>query len=166
MWLGLLSNAEINIASWNIKVNNQDIIENSDITSAIELIVPETDYNLEDYIVPGAIGYFDIVVDGSSISVPFKYTVTSILGNNNEISDLKIIGYSIDNNNDSITYLTDLNPNVEINVQPNTNSTVRVFVQWNDDTNTENLNDTEDTFLAQDEAIGSIIVTVKFEQRH
>lgn len=139
-------------------------MESSDISSTIELTVPETNYNIEDYIVPGAIGYFDIIIDGSSISVPFKYTVTNSLANNNEISDLKIIGYSIDNNN-SITYLTEFNPNVELNVQANSNSSVRVYVQWNDNTTTQNLNDTADTLLAQETATGSIVVNVKFEQR-
>ena len=139
-------------------------MESSDISSTIELTVPETNYNIEDYIVPGAIGYFDIIIDGSSISVPFKYTVTNSLANNNEISDLKIIGYSIDNNN-SITYLTEINPNVELNVQANSNSSVRVYVQWNDDNTTQNSNDTADTLLAQETATGSIVVNVKFEQR-
>ena len=160
-----MSNTEVNVASWNIIINNQDIIENSDITSIVELTVPETSYNIEGYIVPGAIGYFDIAVDGSGVSVPFKYTVTSTLGTDNEISDLKIIGYSIGNNNNTITYLTQLNPNVELNVQPNTNSTVRIYVQWDDDSSTQSLNDTSDTSLAEDEATGSIIVNVRFEQR-
>lgn len=115
--------------------------------------------------VPGAIGYFDINVDGSSISVPFKYTVTSSISNDNEISDLKIIGYSIDNNN-SITYLTEINPNVELNVQANSTSHVRVYIQWNDEPTTQSLNDTEDTLLAQDVATGSVVVNVKFEQRN
>lgn len=160
-----MSNTEVNVASWNIKVNNQDIINSSDITSTIELTIPETNYNISNYIVPGAIGYFDIAVDGSGVSVPFKYTVTSTLGTDNEISDLKIIGYSIGNNNNTITYLTQLNPNVELNVQPNTNSTVRIYVQWDDDSSTQSLNDIEDTSLAEDEATGSIIVNVRFEQR-
>ena len=141
-------------------------MENSDITSTIELTIPETNYNIENYLVPGAIGYFDIIVDGSDISVPFKYTITSLLGTNNEISDLKIVGYSLDNNNDNISYLTEINPNVEISVQPNQNSTIRVYVQWNDDENLQNLNDEEDTLLAQDNAIGSVVVSLKFEQRN
>ena len=141
-------------------------MENSDITSTIELTIPETNYNIENYLVPGAIGYFDIIVDGSDISVPFKYTITSLLGTNNEISDLKIVGYSLDNNNDNISYLTEINPNVEISVQPNQSSTIRVYVQWNDDENSQNLNDEEDTLLAQDNATGSVVVNLRFEQRN
>ena len=141
-------------------------MENSDITSTIELTIPETNYNIENYLVPGVIGYFDVIVDGSDISVPFKYTITSLLGTNNEISDLKIVGYSLDNNNDNISYLTEINPNVEISVQPNQNSTIRVYVQWNDDENSQNSNDEEDTLLAQDNAIGSVVVNLKFEQRN
>ena len=141
-------------------------MENSDITSTIELTIQETNYNIENYLVPGAIGYFDIIVDGSDISVPFKYTITSLLGTNNEISDLKIVGYSLDNNNDNISYLTEINPNVEISVQPNQNSTIRVYVQWNDDENSQNSNDEEDTLLAQDNATGSVVVNLRFEQRN
>lgn len=162
---GITSNSDINISAWNIKVNNQDIINSSDITSTIELTVPETNYYKEGYLVPGAIGYFDIDVDGSNVNLPYKYTVTSVLSEDNEIADLKIIGYSVDNGN-TINYLTELNPNVELNVQANTDSIARVYVQWNDDTSTQTLNDVADTTLAREEAIGSIDVTIRFEQRN
>ena len=162
---GIISNSDINISAWNIKVNNQDIINSSDITSTIELTVPETNYCKEGYLVPGAIGYFDIDVDGSNVNLPYKYTVTSVLSEDNEIADLKIIGYSVDNGN-TINYLKELNTNVELNVQANTDSIARVYVQWNDDTSTQTLNDVADTTLAREEAIGSIDVTIRFEQRN
>lgn len=140
-------------------------MENSDITSTIDLVIPETDYYIEDYIVPGAIGYFDINVDSTDVSVRFKYTITCSPSETNNISDLKPIGYSLNGNNDSIIYLTETNSTIEnYLLSYETTSSIRVYVKWIDDS-TEILNDTADTDLSQDQAIGKLDVNVKFEQR-
>ncbi len=140
-------------------------MENSDITSIIDLVIPETDYYIEDTIVPGAIGYFDINVDATDVSVRFKYTITCSSSETNKISDLEVIGYSLNGNNDSIIYLTDTYSTIEnYLLSYETTSSIRVYVKWVDDS-TEKLNDTADTNLSQDQSIGKLDVNVKFEQR-
>lgn len=140
-------------------------MNNSDITSTIDLVIPETDYYIEDYIVPGAVGYFDINVDATNVSVRFKYTITCSSAESNSISDLKTIGYSLNGDNDTIIELTNTNSTIEnYLLSYETTSSIRVYVKWVDDS-TETLNDTEDTTLAQDNSIGKINVNVKFEQR-
>ncbi len=139
-------------------------MNNSDITSTIELVVPESDYYKENYIVPGAIGYFDVNVDSTNVSVRFKYTITCSSPNSNQISDLKPIGYSLNGNNDTIIELTNTNYTIEnYLLSYETTSSIRVYVKWIDDL-TESLNDLEDTTLAQDNSIGKVDVNVKFEQ--
>lgn len=52
------SNASIGISAWKIKLNNQDVIQNSDFSNNLELIFPGDDYYKEDTIVPGALRIF------------------------------------------------------------------------------------------------------------
>lgn len=52
------SNANISISAWRIKLNTQDIMQNSDFTQNMNLIFPGNDYYLEDTIVPGALRLF------------------------------------------------------------------------------------------------------------
>ena len=47
--------ANINISAWKIKLNTQDIMQNSDFTQNVNLIFPGDDYYIEDNIVPGAL---------------------------------------------------------------------------------------------------------------
>lgn len=49
------SNASIGILAWKVKLNTQDVIENSDFSENLELIFPGDDYYTEDTIVPGAL---------------------------------------------------------------------------------------------------------------
>ncbi len=49
------SNASIGISAWKVKLNTQDVIENSDFSENLELIFPGDDYYTEDTIVPGAL---------------------------------------------------------------------------------------------------------------
>ena len=52
------SNANISISAWRIKLNTQDIMQNSDFTQNMNLIFPGNDYYLEDTIVPDALRLF------------------------------------------------------------------------------------------------------------
>jgi len=52
------SNTGIGIEGWKILINNQDIMQNSDFSSNIELMFPGDDYYSEGAIVPGAMRIF------------------------------------------------------------------------------------------------------------
>ncbi len=52
------SNTGIGIVGWKILLNDQDITQNSDFTSNLELVFPGDDYSDEDVIVPGAMRIF------------------------------------------------------------------------------------------------------------
>lgn len=110
-------------------------------------------------------GYFDLIVDTSEVDLAVKYTVTATLLNTNEIADCKIIGYSFPGQIDTITYLNDSNTEVQGSVAAEyDSSTIRIYVSWDDNEETENLNDTQDTSIALNSGKAVIQANVSFEQ--
>ncbi len=110
-------------------------------------------------------GYFDLIVDTSEVDLAVKYTVTATLLNTNEIADCKIIGYSFPGQIDTITYLNDSNTEVQGSVAAEyDSSTIRIYVSWDDNEETESLNDTQDTSIALNSGKAVIQANVSFEQ--
>ena len=135
------------------------------MSSNLTLTFPEETYHIADVIVPNAIGYFDLNLDISNVTLPFEYTITATPAVDNEIADIKIIGYSLNGNNSTITYLENGETEITGSLADTVNSySVRVYMQWNDDVTTETLNDDADTSLALNEALAKITANVKFEQ--
>lgn len=156
----LNANTNISISYWNILVNEQDIIENSDISGSMTCVFPGSAYSKSDVIVPGATGYFDLNIDSSKVSVPFKLTVTSAINETSTLTtDLKVSGYSIDGGD--IIELTDDALNFSCNVAQDTDSTlVRVYTTWVDD----GQDSKEDTELGITGGTAILDVTLDFEQ--
>lgn len=158
------ASADVGIAIWNVVINNQDILTSSNFSTNLSLEVPGTDYYIEDYIVPGAIGYFDIEIDTDEVTIPFKYTVTAEPDILNDIDDIEVIGYSLNGNNQNITYLSNENTEIANTVYPTSeNSSIRIYIKWNDDSS-ETLDDDEDTEIALDEGKAAVRVNVLVEQ--
>ena len=112
-------------------------------------------------------GYFDLTVDSTNVNVNFKYTVTTTFASGNSISDMQIIGYSLNGNNNSITYLDNSHPTATNQVSYSANtSSMRVYVQWVDGTSNETLNNYQDTLVAINHGQTAITATVTFEQLH
>lgn len=154
----------VDVSAWTVVVNETNIIENNNFSSNLTLQFPETDYQLGDVIVPGAIGYFDLTIDTSQVSIPYKYTVSVAPDVSNEIADIKVIGFSTNGNNEQITYLDEQNNQIFNTVSPSSvSSAIRVYVKWFDD-NTETLNDYADTNIALDGGSAIIQATLTFEQ--
>lgn len=154
------ANANIAISYWNILVNNQDISENPDISAVMTAVLPGSEYAKPDVLVPGSLGYFDIHIDSSQVSVPFTVTVTTSI---NEASSLKtdflVVGYSLDNGNtiqdliDTNTFSLDIGENVDT-------TTIRVYTAWDDD----GLDSTEDTLLGIQGGTAILDVNLHFDQ--
>lgn len=159
------SNANFAIDGWKILLNNQDIIQNSDFSQTLELTFPENEYYDQNYIVPGALGYFDLVIDSSNISLAFKYTITVSNPEQSDIVDVKVAGYSYPGVQDNITYLTSSQTSIIGSSASSVNSsTIRVYVTWNDDVSTESLNDIQDTLVAINNGKAIIEANIVFEQ--
>ena len=156
----LNANTNISISYWNILVNEQDIVENSDISGSMSCVFPGSTYAKSDVIVPGATGYFDLNIDSSKVSVPFKLTVTSAINETSTLTtDLKVSGYSI--NGGDLVELTDDVLNFSCDIAQDTNSTlVRVYTTWVDD----GQDSIEDTELGITGGTAILDVTLDFEQ--
>lgn len=159
------SNANIGISAWKIKLNTQDVLQNNDFSQNLDLNFPGNEYYSEDTIVPGALGYFDLAIDTSEVNLAVRFKITATNATNSDISDLKIIGYSYPGQQNNITYLENGANEVQSSAASSVNSsTIRVYVSWNDDSNTENLNDVQDTQIALNNGKAIVSVNVLFEQ--
>ena len=160
----LNADANIGISTWTILVNNQDISQNSDFSQTLSLKVDEDDYYIEDALVPGATGYFEIEVDSSEVSLPYRYTITADVNQDSDIKDLELVGYSV--NNSSMISLQNVNPKrVQATANASVNTlTIKVYVMWNDDDSETEMNDVADTEVAVEEGSALLDVNVLFEQ--
>ena len=154
----------VEISSWKMLVNNQDIMNNSNFSQTLSLTVEENAYHIANYIVPGGEGYFDLALDSSEVSLNFSYTITISNVSTSNISDIKLKGYSLDGGT-NITNLTGSTTQITNSVTNNVNSSsIRVYVEWNDDSTTENMNDVQDTTVANTNGKAVIQANISFEQ--
>lgn len=139
--------ASITIARWNILVNTQDVVQNSNFSDKIVPIFEGNENISENVIAPTAEGYFDILVDGSQTDVSFDYTLSADLSEHNDVNDLIITKYIIDNveysYNDSITGHI-------ANNSDNKTVAIRFYVKWNDESSTQSMNNEDDTAVTID----------------
>lgn len=157
----LNADAKISISYWNILVNTQDIIENSDLSGKMTAVIPRTDYSKENFIVPGATGYFDLNVDSSNVTVPFTVTVTTGINESSSLTtDFVVSGYSLDNGLTITDLATDQN-SFSCDIAADVESTViRVYTTWLDD----GLDSAEDTALGISGGTAILDVNLEFEQ--
>ena len=156
------ANSNFTIASWNFKVNNQDINANSNFSNVI-VPVFENNPNIKDNVIaPTSEGYFDINIDHSNVDVSFTEKINLNLSEANTVSDLKITGYAINDgsiiefNGNEISTDCLLSDDVKINKY-------RFYVTWidNDGQTMQNKDDTE----ATENGNASISVSLSFIQK-
>ena len=156
------ANSNFTIASWNFKVNNQDINANSNFSNVI-VPVFENNPNIKDNVLaPTAEGYFDINIDHSNVDVSFTEKINLNFSGTNTVSDLKITGYTLNNsslkefNGDEISTDCLLSDENKINKY-------RVYVTWIDD-ETESMKNSDDTEATKN-GTASIKVDLSFIQK-
>lgn len=149
----------IAISYWNILVNSQDIIDNSDISGTMTAVFPENDYKKADVIVPGSTGYFDLNIDSSAVNVPFTVTVSTAINETSTLKDKLIItGYSI--NGQDIVELQDETSFTSTIGKDATSTIIRVYATWADD----GAESKEDTALGISGGTAILDVNLKFDQ--
>lgn len=166
---GTTGNADVRIARWKIRVNNQDVINNYNISSLIQPVFPGNTNIASGVIAPTAEGYFDIVIDGTNTDVSFNYEITTSENEDSAVSDLVLSGYSIDggqrqtiNSQNGQLSLTD---SISYD-QADKEISVRVYFMWNDDENDgATMDNTDDTNATKnDDNLAKINVNVRFVQ--
>lgn len=153
----------VNIARWNIKVNDLSITENTDISGTITPVFPGNENIASDIIAPTAEGYFDLVFDFDDVDVSFNYTIESTVDDSSPVKDFVIVGYSIDNG--MRVDLTDTNIiSEDILLDSNvTTRNIRIYVKWIDDGNAT-MNNQDDTIATTSNTPAIFKVNITFKQ--
>ena len=138
------TDASFTIARWNILVNDQDVKENSNFTNLIVPVFEGTENIKEDVIAPTSKGYFDIIIDGTGTDVSYTYTLNIDYADGNDVDDLVITKYTIGEINYVYTIGNDITDDVLVNATDKVTS-IRFFVEWNDNENTQSMDNAEDT---------------------
>ena len=164
------SNADINIARWQVLVNNEDVTSAATLNNIITPVFPGNNNIAEGVIAPSAEGYFDIVIDATNTDVSLRYEVTTSANEESIVQDLVLSGYSIDNG-ERQEIVEDENGNFKIQGDIRYNSqdkdvTLRVYIKWNDDTETgATMSNADDTSTTQEEeSVAKVNVNLKFIQ--
>lgn len=93
----LTATSTVELGSWYILVNNQNIMDNSDFSSRITPIFNEnSDYISEGVIAPSSTGYVTITLDYSKVTVPFMYDISFTSEASIDLEDFNLTSYSID----------------------------------------------------------------------
>lgn len=158
-------NASISIASWNILVNNFSIKNHSDISGSIVPVFPGTQHISSDIIAPTAEGYFDLNFDFSHADVSFKYEINTSADEKSSVKDLVATGYSIDDGEkiNFNTYNEPITENITLSNKIKTRK-VRVYIMWNDDENSESMDNDADTISTFSDNPALFHVNISFTQ--
>ncbi len=139
----LTAKSYVKLGSWLIFVNNQNIIQNSDVSDkVIPIFNSNTEYIAEGKIVPNSSGYVEITIDHTNVTVPFRYEISFEPDNPTALKDFKMTGYSINGiEAESIDAViaNDIFPDTETKTQ-----TLKLNFGWLDGEG-EILNDVQDT---------------------
>lgn len=155
-------NADISISRWNIKLNDFDITNGSNFSSAIIPTFNGNDYIAADIIAPGAEGQFDITIDGSETDTAYSLDFAISVSDQSDVKDLIITKYTI--GDDLTEYTYDGNLITNFNLMDEKNITYHFFVKWNDDDLTETMNNSDDTTAAVNNGKAIMDINIKVTQ--
>lgn len=152
------------IANWNIKVNNELIINKTTLSNEIKPTLQNSEYVKAGTLAPGTTGYFDITINAQDVDVDFTYTIQGETDEETPLYDLRITEYEVGGKritNEEGKVLSG-------ELKKNSGSTqVRIYFEWNDDK--DNIMDNyEDTKYASINEYKNtkIKVSILFEQKN
>ncbi|MCI8460343.1 MAG: hypothetical protein HFE81_02995 [Bacilli bacterium] len=160
----LNGNVLSNIASWNIKVNNETIKNKMSLEKDIIPVFNKNDYIKENVLAPGSTGYFDLTIDAENVDVDFIYEITEEKTSDSLI-DLKITSYELNDSGTKIPY--DETTPLTGELLKNTKDTkIRLYFGWDDNEETQVMNNVEDTNYAQKPNVkGNLKLKLHFIQK-
>ncbi len=157
-------NVDAQIASWRIKVNDEDIKNKKTLTQKIIPVFPGDEYTKPNVLAPGSIGYFDLIIDTSAVEVNLNYEITVNNSPSSSIADLKVTSYTLNpaTREEQIPYEGLISDVIQYN---NEKTTIRVYIEWDDNEETSTMTNEDDTNVAVNDASKAIIdVNLKFNQ--
>lgn len=125
--------SDINIAKWDIIVNDTNVKSNSNLTNSISAVFPGNSNIASNVIAPTAEGYFDLTLDFSQVDVSFDYSISFSPNDNSSVTDLIATGYSVDGGSiqsfDSEQAISD---HVNYSDDRSVPVSIRVYIKWED----------------------------------
>ena len=150
-----------NVASWNIKINDEAIANKKKLANSITPIFDENEYVKANTLAPGVTGHFDIIIDSSNVDVDFTYEITASLAEDTDLKDFKITGYELNDSGTINKYDSSITGDLVKNTK---NTKIRFYVAWVDD-DTNEMDNSEDTTYAVNHNNVIYNLTIKFTQK-
>jgi len=157
----ITSEVNANVASWNIKINDEAIANKKKLANSITPIFDENEYVKANTLAPGVTGHFDINIDSSNVDVDFTYEITASLAEDTDLKDFKITGYELNDSGTINKYDSSITGDLVKNTK---NTKIRFYVAWIDD-DTNEMNNSEDTTYAVNHNNVIYNLTIKFTQK-
>lgn len=162
---GISGNVSADIASWNIKVNAEEIANKKTLTNTITPVFTANSSHAEGVIAPGVEGYYRITIDASAVDVPFEVTIHSDVSKDSSISDLKTTTWTpknLESENHNFPYNTETG--IVQKIDRNTNKyTFEIRIKWDDENGT--MDNQADTSIGIDGNSKALMnVTLHFSQ--
>ena len=161
----LTTTSTVEMGKWLILVNEQNIMENSNLS---EHIIPvfnsNPTYIAEDKIVPTSTGYVEININYEEVTVPFEYKISFIQENATPLEDFKFTDYSIDGG--SAIQVDNTNSIITGTITPDDITTERNFLlnfAWIDNASAS-LDDIEDTAYSRNFDELNLLFNLEFTQ--
>ena len=157
--------ASMQVANWNIKVNNLSIKNNTDISSTLVPVFPGNSHIASNIIAPTAEGYFDLNLDFTDTDVSFRYDISFEVDENSSVQDLIATGYSIDDG--SIVSITDQSQTLSDTILHGSNINtrkIRIYIKWDDDPATSTMTNEDDTLSTKTDDPVLYKVNISFTQ--
>ena len=154
------------IAKWNIVVNDTNVKNNDTLTEVITPVFAGNTHVAQNVIAPTVTGYFDLELDATDMEVSFTYNIS--VTRNSSLRDFIVTGYKVDNGE-----VIDVDTSVEtptisndILLSDTTRvHTIRVYIGWNDDVDTQELNNAQDTAVTSNLDEVNLTVNMSFIQK-
>lgn len=159
------SQTDMPIARWDILVNNVSIKNQSDISATLQPVFPGNENIASDIIAPTAEGYFDLNFDYTAVDVSFKYKISLKPSDQSSVTDIVATGYSIDDGpkQEFTNFNEDITDTIPLDTQTRTRK-IRVYVKWNDDSDTATMDNAKDTESALSGNPALFNVNITFDQ--
>lgn len=128
---------DTHIQRWLVKVNDHVIHEESSLSQVMQPIFVEDENMNNNTLVPGRTGYFEMLIDYSSVDLAFEYDFSIEQLNTNKLSDFEIYGYEvIDGDESTVTETKEIkgviDPTTELNSAKEKKREIRILFRWND----------------------------------
>lgn len=151
----------LTFAKWQILINDEDItsgnVESIDITPTII----ENENVAAGKLAPSSLGYYDIEIDVSNVETSFDMHITL---DNEDMADLKISGYSIDDGEEIEIEDGQIDESFDYDEDLETIN-IRIYFEWYDVDDDSEMDDDDDTsFVSNNEEI-TITTNLSFEQK-